>query len=125
MSNCPPDKQKIADHFNDSLGWNSIPIFGPIVANYWSRPLPPDGQNDLDQANEDFDSATDAFEKAVADSIYKESLTILNLTSLLKPYVNTRITISMLPLEQLVFIMAVQLITVTIISYLIFFRVVH
>ena len=121
-SSCTVDQDAIKAHFNANMGWNAIPIIGPLIGQVASPSLPKDNQKDLDDANGQLAAEIDNWRQDINKLAITNTQNLDTLVNLLPKYTNAEIDFKELPDQIRINILSVHVVALTIlIAVIIFF----
>ena len=118
---CSVDKTSIENHYQANLGWNCIPIIGPLLGQGLSPKLPKDDQDDLDDANTKLQTAIGDFQLQVTKLEIKNTQNFHALVNILPEYVDAEIDFKTTKEDFKTNIIIVHIIAISVIIGLIIF----
>ncbi len=122
--NCPPDVNAITQWVNQKMTWSAIPFVGPNLADRYASP-PPDGQDDLDQAQAALLEKTSEWQQDITNLVGEDVLNLNSLLKLIQPYTESVSMLNELPDKQNINILYIQVISIMIILFIIIFFGIH
>ena len=125
MTNCPPNADAIKRHFETNVWWNSVPMLGPIIGQYASPSLPPDDSDNLATQTGILNSKIDAWRTQMEDLLGEDTANLDTFVSIIPKYIDATENLKLLPVQNNVNIIFVQLISLAILMMIIIFFGIH